>query len=226
MTKTHENRDTAGGVQVLPRKPVDEEAQAPATPEERITVGSPASYVDRELSWLAFARRVLAQIEDPDLPLLERVKFAGIMGMLHDEFFMKRISKLKRRIRKGSAKTSLDGRRAPEHLLACRQEILAQMADLERAVESELRPALAREGLAILARESWNPEQRRALRTYFEDAVLPILTPLAVDAEHPFPFISTDVLNLAVWVPVEPDGSVHFQVPAGKSRQVLREIKW
>ncbi len=195
-------------------------AEQEAQDAAEIAIGSPASYIDRELSWLAFARRVLAQVEDPELPLLERVKFAGIVGMLHDEFFWKRMSRLKRRIRKGSAKTSLDGRRAPEHLLACRQEILAQMANLESAVEGQLRPALAREGLAILNRDSWNADQRRALRSYFEDTVLPILTPLAVDAEHPFPFISNDALNLAVVVPVDGGGErfVRIKVPDNRPR--------
>ena len=76
------------------------------------------SFFNRELSWLGFARRVLSLVERPDVPLLERVKFAGIMGMLHDEFFMKRVSGLKRQIKSGSRKTALDGRTPAEELSA------------------------------------------------------------------------------------------------------------
>src|SRR5512136_1138980 len=89
-----------------------------------IKIDSPEAYINRELSWLAFARRVLALVEDSELQLLERVKFAGIMGMLHDEFFMKRMSGLKRQIRKGARKLSLDGRQPVEEFRACREEIL------------------------------------------------------------------------------------------------------
>lgn len=79
----------------------------------------PEAYFNRELSWLAFAARVLALAEDPELPLLERVKFAGILGMLHDEFFMKRVSGLKKLVRKGSRRRSLDGRTPEEEMSAC-----------------------------------------------------------------------------------------------------------
>ena len=97
---------------------------------ETIAIDSPQAYFNRELSWLSFARRVLAQVEDPQLPLLERVKFAGIIGMLHDEFFMKRIGGLKRQLLKGVEKTSPDGRTPLEELMACREEILVQTSIL------------------------------------------------------------------------------------------------
>jgi polyphosphate kinase len=87
-----------------------------ARSKETITAQSPAAFINRELSWLNFARRVLEMAQDPEVPLLERVKFAGILGMLHDEFFMKRISGLKRQVRKGVDKLSLDGLRPGEEL--------------------------------------------------------------------------------------------------------------
>ena len=102
-----------------------------------------AAYLNRELSWLAFARRVLALVEDPELPLLERVKFAGIMRMLHDEFFMKRIGGLKRQGKK-AAHRSIDGRTPAEELAACREEILQQMKAISRAMCEEILPALRR----------------------------------------------------------------------------------
>src|SRR4030042_1517767 len=103
--------------------------KSPITPE------SPQAFINRELSWLQFARRVLQLAQDGELPLLERVKFAGILGMLHDEFFMKRISGLKRQIRNGVQKLSLDGRTPREEYDACRAEILAQCEELGKAVE-------------------------------------------------------------------------------------------
>lgn len=186
-----------------------------------IAVDSSEALFDRELSWLAFARRVLAVAEDHELPLLERVKFAGIIGMLHDEFFMKRISGIKRRIRRGSAKRSPDGRSAREQLSTYRQEILDQMDMLTRVIHDEIRPKLAYEGLAIVDYDQLAPADEEYLRDYFQRSVQPILTPLAVDAAHPFPFISSDALNLAVEVPDGHTGKQRFvriKVPDNRPR--------
>ena len=123
----------------------------PETGTSLISPDSPESYLNRELSWLAFARRVLELTEDRALPLLERVKFVGIMGMLHDEFFMKRIGGLKRQVRQGVIKKSLDGRLPAEELAACRQEIRAQMLRLSGVMNGEIRPALRAAGIPIPA---------------------------------------------------------------------------
>ncbi len=194
--------------------------------ESTIPVDSPRAFFDRELSWLAFARRVLALAEDRELPLFERIKFAGIMGMLHDEFFMKRMSGIKRKMRMWPEKRSLDGRLAEEELVACRAEILDQSDILERVLEQDIRPALAREDLPILAWKELDEATRAPLREYFEHSVLPILTPLAVDAEHPFPFISNDALNLAARLPLEEGGGQRFvriKVPDNRPRWVPLE---
>jgi polyphosphate kinase len=191
--------------------------------ESSIPVDSPSAFFDRELSWLAFARRVLALVEAGELPLFERIKFAGIMGMLHDEFFMKRMSGMKRKMRKRPDKRSLDGRSPEEELVACRAEILDQSEVLDRVLEQDIRPGLAREKLPILAWDDLEQATRQALRGYFEGSVLPILTPLAVDPEHPFPFISNDALNLAVILPLEEDGGQRFvriKVPDNRPRWV------
>ena len=105
------------------------EPHGTSTPVSTTPVDSPPAFFDRELSWLAFARRVLALVEDRDLPLFERIKFAGIMGMLHDEFFMKRMSGIKRKMRKRPDKRSLDGRTAAQELVACRAEVVARYAE-------------------------------------------------------------------------------------------------
>jgi polyphosphate kinase len=163
-----------------------------------ISLDSPEAFFNRELSWLNFARRVLALVEDPHLPLLERVKFAGIMGMLHDEFFMKRASGLMRQIKKGTSKLSLDGRTPQEELADGRAQIIEQMKVLAQVIHKEILPGLAAAGIPILDYEDLSKDQRDEVRDYFVRSVLPILTPLAVDAEHPFPFISNHGLNLAV----------------------------
>jgi polyphosphate kinase len=191
------------------------------SPEEP-AIDPSEGFFDRELSWLAFARRVLAMVGDQNLPLLERLKFAGIMGALHDEFFMKRMSNLQRRMLGGKKAKSFAGLSNPELLAACRAEILDQARILDGFLRGDLLPALAAAGLPIVGRDAWTGPQREHLRGYFEQSVLPILTPLAVDREHPFPFISNDALNLAVMVPVDgaADRFVRIKVPDNRPRWV------
>jgi polyphosphate kinase len=165
---------------------------------ETIAIDSHGAYVNRELSWLDFARRVLELAEDPAMPLLERIKFAGIMGMLYDEFAMKRIGGLRRLIEKKSERISPDGRTPREELQACRRELQQQTALLVELVETRLRPALAEAGIPILDYDRLRDVQRAQVQRYFRDSVEPILTPLATDAGHPFPFIRNLGLNLAV----------------------------
>jgi polyphosphate kinase len=188
-----------------------------------ISIDSPNAYLNRELSWLNFARRVLALVEDPELPLLERVKFAGIMGMLHDEFFMKRVSGLKSMLKRGAEKLSIDGRRPGEEMEACRKEILSQISLLSRMIKEEIRPGLKKAGIPIWDYADLNKKHKDYLQEYFRSSVLPILTPLAVDAEHPFPFISSLGLNLAVQVPDKKKGRKNFvriKVPGNRPRWI------
>lgn len=192
-------------------------------PAETADLDAPEIFVSRELSWLGFARRVIALAEAQDLPLLERVRFAGISGMLHDEFFMKRISGLKRQIRKRSVKRSLDGRMPQEEFEACGAELREQVLRIAAVLERELRPALEAEGGGIRHYETLPPEQKAGLRDYFAQSVLPILTPLAVDPEHPFPFISNLGLNMAVLLPDDERGRQRFvriKVPNNRPRWV------
>ncbi|MGD9310396.1 MAG: RNA degradosome polyphosphate kinase, partial [Desulfosarcina sp.] len=147
-------------------------------------------FFNRELSWLGFARRVLSLVEDDNQPILERVKFAGIVGMLHDEFFMKRISGLKRQMASKPDKVSIDGCTPQQEFEACREEIIQQLRILETVIIEKIRPTLADAGLAIHDYADLEPPQKTNIRNYFCKLVHPILTPLAVDAEHPFPFVS------------------------------------
>jgi len=180
-------------------------------------------FFNRELSWLSFAGRVLALAGDENLPLMERVRFAGIVGMLHDEFSMKRLSGLKRRLETGSRRISPGGSSTGELFQSVRDELADQSAILGRMIENELRPLLAAEGFPIVDYSNLDETLRHSLRDYFERSVEPILTPLAVDAEHPFPFISNLGLNLAVILP-EGNGKqerfVRVKVPDNRPRWV------
>ena len=191
--------------------------------DKAVSIGSAESYINRELSWLSFARRVLALARDPDLPLLERVKFAGIMGMLYDEFSMKRIGGMMRRIEKNKQKVSSDGLTPQQELDISRRELRRQTAILCRLIEEDLRPALAREGIPILDYDGLAAEQRTYLADYFRESIEPILTPLAVDVGHPFPFISNLGLNLGVRIRLagrKRPQFVRIKVPPNRPRWV------
>ena len=214
------------GISIAQDIPIEKEAEAAEKPE-KIDVDSPSTLINRELSWLSFARRVLALAEDPDLPLLERVKFAGIMGMLYDEFAMKRMGGLKRKIekrkRKKKEKLSPDGLSAEEELQACRDELHKQARLVSRLVTNKLRPALAAAGIPILEYSELSDKQQKQMQRYFLESVEPILTPLAVDVSHPFPFISNLGLNLAVEVKEtkkKRNRFVRIKVPPNRPRWV------
>jgi len=198
---------------------------ANAATSDKIDAGSPNSLINRELSWLSFARRVLALAENPDLPLLERVKFAGIMGMLYDEFAMKRLGGIKRKIEKGKKKKKLShgGLSPDEELVACRKELSKQAQVVCRLLQDELRPALAAAGIPIMDFTQLSKQQQAEMQRYFRESVEPILTPLAVDASHPFPFISNLGLNIAVEVTgtkKKRNQFVRIKVPANRPRWV------
>ena len=192
-----------------------------STRDRLAALGPARAFISRELSWLGFARRVLHLVGRADLPLLERVKFAGIIGMLHDEFFMKRVSGLKREIANRAGRLSIDGRTPADELAACRERLLAQVTELGRLWHDELVPDLARAGLPILRHDDLNRDEREAMRAYFARNIQPILTPLAVDSEHPFPFISNLGLNLAVSIPQGGDTRfVRIKVPGNRPRWI------
>lgn len=179
------------------------------------------TFINRELSWLQFARRVLELARDSEIPLLERVRYAGILGMLHDEFFMKRMSGLKRQIQRSVKKISLDGRTPEEEYSQCRTEILSQIEDLAAFVADDMRPALAEIGNPIVNHSDLSGSQKAEIEGYFKRAVLPILTPLAVDSEHPFPFISSLGLNLAVVIKEKKrERFIRIKVPSNRRRWV------
>ena len=153
-------------------------------------------YLNRELSWLEFNARVLHEAKDARNPLLERAKFAAIFAGNLDEFFQVRIAGLRQQIEAGASARAPDGHTPAEQLAAARERVLALVAQ-HSAIFVELRRALAAEGIAIVDYASI-PEHHDTLRQRFHDEIFPVLTPLAVDPGHPFPYISTLSLSIAV----------------------------
>jgi polyphosphate kinase len=165
---------------------------------EAVDLDAPALYFNRELSLLEFQQRVLAQVVENRHPLLERVKFLAIVASNLDEFFMVRVSDLQEEIDEGLV-TLLPERMTPaQQLAAIRKRVSSLYADQRRALADHLLPELAQNGIRIVDLNDLTTSQRAGLRTYFEDEVFPVLTPLAVDPGHPFPHISNLSVNLAV----------------------------
>src|SRR3954465_8488345 len=189
-----------------------------AAPEAPPAATSPAvenplpedRYLNRELSWLDFNARVLALAADTSLPLLERAKFLAIFASNLDEFYMVRVAGLKRRDEMGLSVRSADGL-SPREQLHRIGERTQQIATRHAMVFGELvRPALAEQGIVIVTWNQLEEAERERLSTYFHEQVFPVLTPLAVDPAHPFPFVSGLSLNLAITVRQPEDGTQHF----------------
>ncbi len=157
-------------------------------------------FADRELSWLAFNQRVIEQAEDTGLPLLERAWFLAIFASNLDEFFMVRVAGLKRRIATGLAVTAASGltpRQVLEGIALKAHELAERHA---RVFQEDVSPALAEEGIQLLHFEELSDSEKGRLQRFFRRQIFPVLTPLAVDPAHPFPYISGLSLNLAVVV--------------------------
>ncbi len=167
-------------------------------------------FLNRELSWLDFNARVLALAEDESAPLLERAKFLAIFAGNLDEFYMVRVAGLKRRQSTGLGVRSSDGLSTREQLALIAERTSALAGRHARCFVASVRPALAERGVRIVLWRELDDTQRRGLHTYFSDKVFPVLTPLAVDPGHPFPYISGLSLNLAVLVRDPTDGTEHF----------------
>jgi polyphosphate kinase len=162
------------------------------------TIGVVIPFLDRDLSWLEFNRRVLHEALDPRTPLLERVKFLAIFSSNLDEFFMKRVVLLKRRM----AAAGLDGHAGTggpyQQFSRIRQSVLSMLAAQAEVFTHTIVPELAQSGIHLLAWGELNDEQRHAADEFFEHNVFPVLTPLAVDPGHPFPFISNLSTSLGI----------------------------
>jgi len=164
----------------------------------------PSLYINRELSWLQFNRRVLAEAQDPRTPLLERCKFLAIYSSNLDEFFQIRVAGLKQQLAVGYAERTSDGMTPEEQLRMIGQVVRELQAEASTLLERELIPELSRHGVELLDIQAVPERSRKALDAYFQANVFPVLTPLAVDPAHPFPYISN--LSLSVAVTLRDDG--------------------
>ena len=163
-----------------------------------INLNDPKYYFNRELSWLEFNRRVLAEATDKRTPLLERLKFMAIFSSNLDEFFMVRVAALKKQVEAGVSKLSADGLTADRQLEAIAKTLTPMVKEQHQHFERVLKKELTKSGVHILNYVDLNQEQRSYIDNYFEEYIFPVLTPLAVDPSHPFPYISNLSLNLAV----------------------------
>lgn len=166
--------------------------------------------LNRELSWLDFNARVLAQAREQQVPLLERVKFVAICSANLDEFFQVRVSALKNQVDAGITALGPDGRPPARVLLEVGDLVADLVAEQERIVLEDLLPALRAEGIELISPASLDDRGKEEIAALFRDRLFPVLTPLAVDPAHPFPYISNLSLNLAVMVSDPADGERRF----------------
>ncbi len=185
---------TTGSIVPSARPPRSAKAGARIARQSRKVAQNP--YINRELSWLEYSSRVLFEAADPRNPVLERVRFLTIFAGMLDEFFQIRVSGLRQQVAAGSQALSPDGRTAAEQLTVARARVLQLVAE-HSAIYLELRKSLAAAGIELV-KYSAIPEHHETLRRRFLDEIFPVLTPLAVDPGHPFPYISTLSLSIAV----------------------------
>jgi polyphosphate kinase len=165
-----------------------------------LNLRDPQYYISRETSWLEFNSRVLHEAIDPRTPLLERLKFMAIFSSNLDEYFMVRVAALKEQLEAKVSKLTADGRTPGEQLEIISSRLRPLVIQQHQHFEQALRRQLSAKGIHIVDYVDLNQEQRTYLQNYFDQQIFPVLTPLAIDPSHPFPYISNLSLNLAVVV--------------------------
>jgi polyphosphate kinase len=172
------------------------EANGAAPP---ITLDDPSLYINRELSWLAFNRRVLEEAQDPKVPLLERVKFLAIFSSNLDEFFMVRVGGLQQKVQAGIAWGSGADRMPPKEQLAQISQTVRNLVNAQNeCLAKDVLPALEGEGIVLRGPKDFKKGELRTLGEIFRREIFPVLTPMAIDPGHPFPHLPNKSLNLAV----------------------------
>ena len=169
--------------------------------------GDPSLFINRELSWLEFNARVLHEAFDDRNPLLERLKFLSIFSTNLDEFYMVRVAGLRRQVAAGVLQTPPDGMTPSDLLSAIHDSVGPLLRKARHCLDDLLLPALSEHGIRLVGPEELDPAERETVKLFFESQVFPVLTPLAVDPGHPFPYISNLSLSLAVEL-YDPDRGV------------------
>lgn len=184
------------GASMLQLPPQEWETPMPAEHEDELE--EPRLYINRELSLLEFNRRVLEQALDPNIPLLERLRFLSISSSILDEFFEIRVASHKERANWGAGSVGLDGLTSSQTLAAISRSATELVTEQYRTLNEVLLPELEGEGIRVLSNNSWSDEQWLWIKEYFRSEVLPVLTPVGLDPSHPFPRILNKSLNLMV----------------------------
>ncbi len=190
------------------------DGKASEKPSEKPDISPPLDnaqwYLSRELSWLEFNRRVLHEAFDERTPLLERLKFLAIFSSNLDEYFMVRVAATKQQIEANVTKRTADGRTPAEHLQSISQRLRPMITQMHSYFQTKLQPQMLANGICLISYMDLTSEQRTYLDSYFDEQVFPVLTPLAVDSGHPFPYISNLSLNLAVEIQDPDSADPHF----------------
>ena len=186
---------------------------------------APELYLNRELAWIDFNQRVLAQAMDPRTPLLEQAKFSAIFSNNLDEFFMVRVASLKSQVEAGIETPSVDGLTPLEQLVAIQTKLRPLLEQQQQHYRDTLRPQLAEHGVQVLDYHQLNGEQRAWINQHFRSAIFPVLTPLAVDPAHPFPFISNLSFNIAALIRDPDTGEQQFARVKVPQKNLPRFIK-
>lgn len=170
---------------------------------------SPENFFNRDLSWLEFNRRVLEEALDPELPLLEKIKFLSIFSSNLDEYYMIRVSGLKEQVAAGVLEPTIDGLTPREQVIKIEQNVREMIKSVNKVWFEEIIPNLENNGIIISHPSKLNEDEKKILNDYFKKEIFPILTPLAFDPGRPFPYISNLSLSLAVLISA-PNGEKKF----------------
>jgi polyphosphate kinase len=169
-------------------------SEPPETVDE-LTV-QPARYFNRELSWLAFNERVLAEASNPNYPLLERLRFLSISGNNIDEFLMVRVAGFHAQVRSQIEEISIDGL-TPSQAIAITHEKVLELEQIQQQTWTTLKAQLAEAGIVVVGEDDEiSPERDTWLREYFTEHVMPVITPQAIDPAHPFPFVANQGIGV------------------------------
>jgi len=200
----------------------------PDTKAQRFDLKAPEWYLNRELTWLEFNKRVLWEAEDERTPLLERVKFIAIVSSNLDEFFMKRIGGLKQQVGAGISELSVDGRSSQQQITEC-YAVVRELETKKEMLLTQIVDQLKQEGISILPYLELSKDQQQTMRKHYIKNIFPLVTPQAIDPAHPFPFISNLSLNLLTGVCcAETDDMtlVRIKVPVSSKVPRFIQVNW